>query len=327
MKDNHYIREIEALNGRLPDRHELHRAVGPLLEKMAADHQFWQEVFKMNLTDKGYLSRKWTMFDIPFLFVHETSDYYVKLHLFPALESGETNVLASTIHHHNNYLLTTYAALGSGYECFLFDKKIEVDPGTLRSTLKVRDHFSQKDRRVHLVDSWEPHAVVNPRTFSATLVFWSPDKKRTTDSLRLNPVLKFFKTPLRKLIYLLGMDKAVGIAAQKTYQWYPEGKGFKAVLEEDFFAPTKAQSGPAVDDYSVQSVFHFIQQIGFDDRGFLESLKSSPDVPAYYHKWIDKLLKNEPIPPTYAKSRINVPAGRITVEEVLEAGSSAVSGL
>src|SRR5689334_16932139 len=98
MEHNKYIRQVIELNDQITDRHALHKAVGPLLEQMAKDPAFWSEVIKMNLTDKGYLQRKWTMYDIPFLYVHETEDFYIKLHIFPALESRETNVLASTIH-------------------------------------------------------------------------------------------------------------------------------------------------------------------------------------------------------------------------------------
>jgi hypothetical protein len=319
MKNDKYISQILKLNKEVEDRRELHKAVAPILQRAASDPAFWTEVIKMNLSDTGYLHRKWSMYDIPFLYVYETDDFYVKLHVFPALQSGETDVLASTIHHHNNYLLTTYAAYGSGYETFLFEKHIVTDTKTLRASLKVADQFRQSDRKVHLVDSWTPHAVVNPATFSATLVFWSPDKKRHTDKLRSNPLLKFLKVPLRKLIYMLGLDKKVGIAAEKTYQWYPEGDHFKAIPEDEFFAPTKAQTGPDVDDYSVQSVFHFIQKIGFRDEKFLKALKAGGALPGYYHKWVDALLNGEQIPETYAKSTINVPAKRIRVSDVLRA--------
>lgn len=323
MKKDAYIQQVLELNNSIPDRHELHKAISPMLEKMANDKQFWDEVFEMNLSDKGFLNRKWTMYEIPFFYVYECDDFYIKVHLFTALESRETDILASAIHHHNNYLLTTYAAFGSGYETFLFEKEISFNEVTKETRLKISETFKQKDRRIHLVDSWTPHAVVNPETLSATLVFWSPDKKRASDKLRSNPVLKFFKTPLRKLIYLLGMDKKVGIAAQNTYQWYPHKDSFMGILEDEFFAPTRAQGGPEVDNYSVQTIFYFMQKMGYENAVFLKKLKANPDVPAYYQKWIDALLSRQPIPETYAKSQINVPAGRIKIEDVVRANKLA----
>lgn len=316
MEKNKYVQQILDLNEKITDRRELHKLVGPILQTMGNDPVFWNEVFMMNLMDKGYLDHKWTMFDIPFLYVYECDDFYLKVHLFTALESKETNILASAIHHHNNYLLTSFAAFGSGYETFIFEREPVVNKETKEAKLKIRERFKQKDRRVHMVDSWEPHAVVNPETLSATLVFWSPDKKRTTDKLRSNPLLKAFKTPLRKLIYLLGMDKAVGIAAKETYQWYPYKDKFQSISEEEFFAPTKAQTGPSVNDYSIQTVFYFMQKMGFNDKVFLEKVRSDRNTPVYFYKWIDKMINSEPIPETYAKSEINVPDKRITLEEV-----------
>lgn len=319
MIDNPYIKQILELNESHINRLDFHREVAKLLPKMSADKNFWTQVFKMNLSDKGYLNRKWTMYEIPFFYVHETDDFFLKVHLFCPLKSGEKNILASAIHHHNNYMLTTYAAFGSGYETFLFEKNPSTDEGTKYANLKIRKQFKQKDEPVHLIDAWEPHCVVNPETLSATLNFWSPDKKRTTDKLRSNPLLKAFKTPLRKLIYLLGLDKKVGIAAKNTYQWYPQNGKFIGVLEDDYFAPTRAESGPVVDDYSIQTVFYFMQKMNFNDFDFLKNMLTNPEVPNYYHKWINMFLEEKEIPATYAKDEINVPNKRITIEQVITA--------
>jgi hypothetical protein len=317
MKDNKYIKELCQINSEVQDRHVFHQKSGELLVKMASDKTFWNEVFKQNLTDKGYLHHKWTMYEIPFFYVFENDDFYVKVHLFVPLKTNEPHIAASAIHHHNNYLLTTYAAFGSGYECMLFEKQFQMDPTTKETQLKLREHFTQKERPLHMVDAWEPHLVFNPVSLSATLVLWSPDKKRATDSLRSNPVLKAMKKPLRKLIYAFGMDKKVGIAAKNTYQYYVKDEKFIAVPEDEFFAPTRAQAGPEVDDYSVQTIFAFMQRMNFDDHEFLKAMKSNPKVPSYYHKWINMIINNEQISDTYAKDTINVPKGKITVDDIL----------
>jgi hypothetical protein len=323
MTTNPYIQQVIRLNNEIPDRHEFHKKASPLLIEMGKDKSFWNEVFKMNLSDKGYLQRKWTMYEIPFFYVFENNDFYIKIHLFVPLKSQESNVAASAIHHHNNYLLSTYAAFGSGYETMLFEKEFAVNPNTKETNLRIRERFTQKERPLHLVDAWEPHVVINPVSLSATLVLWSPDKKRTTDALRSNPLLKAIKMPLRKLIYALGMDKKVGIAAKDTYQFYTQNNTFIATPEDDFFAPTRSQAGPEVDDYSIQTVFAFMQRMGFDDKEFIRSMKTSADVPAYYHKWIDMFLEGQAIPDTYAKETINVPGGRMTIADIVNASDTS----
>ena len=318
MKTNPFIQKIIQLNRDFPDRKEFHAKVAKVLREMGQDKDFWNGVFNQNLSDKVYLQRKWTMYEIPFFYVFECDDFQIKVHLFVPLKSHALNIAASTIHHHNNYMLTTYAAFGSGYETMLFEKDPQVNSQSNEVNLKIRKRFHQKDVRVHLIDAWEPHVVINPATLSATLHIWSPDKIRTTDGLRSNPLLKALKTPLRKMIYAMGLDKKVGIAAKETYQFYTRNSKFYGILEDEYFAPTRAQGGSEVDDYSIQTVFAFMQHMGFNDFEFLKQLKQSPDTPQYFHKWIDKMINLEEIKVTYAKVSINIPGGVMTVEDILE---------
>lgn len=318
MHSNIYIQKIIRLNSEVLDRVQFHDQASPILMEMGRDKNFWEAVFKQNLTDPGFLKHKWSMYEIPFFYVYENDDFYIKVHLFVPLKDYAPGVAASAIHHHNNYLLTSFAAFGSGYESMLFEKEHAIDQQTKEVKLKIRKRFHQKEMPLSRVDSWEPHVVINPVSLSATLVLWSPDKKRVTDSLRNNPFLKALKVPLRKFIYFLGMDKRVGIAAKETYQFYTENNKFHAVPEDEFFEPTRAQIGSEVDSYSIQTVFAFMQRMGFKDHEFLRSLKQSQQVPQYYHKWIDMLLNDELVPDTFAKETINIPGGRMTVGDILK---------
>jgi hypothetical protein len=122
------------------------------------------------------------------------------------------------------------------------------------------------------------------------------------------------------------MDKKLGIAAKDTFQFYTKDNKFIAIPEDDFFEPTRNAKGPQVDDYSIQTVFAFMQRMNFKDMDFIRSLKQSKEVPAYYHKWIDMFLKNEPIPDTFAKETINIPGGVMTIDDILSANKK-VNGL
>ena len=102
------LKKIIALNETVLDRNELHQQIGPILKELGPDKSFWDEVIKLNLSDANFLNRKWTMYEIPFFYVYECDDYNMKVHLFTALESKQTNILASAIHHHNNYLSHLY---------------------------------------------------------------------------------------------------------------------------------------------------------------------------------------------------------------------------
>jgi hypothetical protein len=314
-----YIKRLKELNQEYENRSDFHRHAGSILQEMGADKEFLKAVVKRNFDDEGYKEQVWSLYNIPFFFIYECTDFLLKIHFFPAMKDYKPGQAAHCIHHHNNYILTTAAIYGSGYESMLFDKKIEVDEKTLLTRMKVARHFTQKEFPVHTIDSWEPHVVFMPPAFSTTLQIWTPDKKRKTDALRNNPVLKALKAPLRKIIYWCGLERKVGISAQNTYQWYPDGDHFKAILEEEYFGPTRNAKGPEVDLWSMQNVFIFIQRMGLVDHDYLKELRQRPDTPEAYLPWIDMVLQGEQIPDTWHRDSINIPRKTYRAEDIYTA--------
>lgn len=319
---NHqYIQELLALEMQFPERYAFHENVKPLLLKMGADNAFLREVVRRNFNDQGYLNQEWSLYNIPFFHVFETDDFILKIHLFPAAEQYQPGMAAHAIHHHNNYILTTNAFFGSGYESLLFEKSVVTDPQTLRTQMKERRHFHQKDWNPSMVDSWEPHIVFIPEKLSATMLIWTPDKKRSTDALRNVGLLKSVKKPLRKIIQVLGMENQFGIAKAHTYQYYPapDGKGFMAIEEEDYFAPTKAARGKAVDDYSMQMLFSFLQKADLIDTTYFNELLQNPALPVNYRFWIEKVLSGEQIEEVYHRTELNIPQKSYMLEDIRKA--------
>ncbi len=320
--ENHaYIQELLRLNNIHEDRKSFHDASNDVLHKMGTDQSFLDLVIQRNFLDKGYTEQEWSLYNIPFLYVHETADYNLKIHIFPALESKKEGIAASCIHHHNNYMLSTFAFHGSGYESFLFNKDYQFDEQKEEGVFKITKHFHQQDWPISFVDSWEPHLVFNPVKLSATLILWTPDKKRGTDALRQNPILKAFKKPLRNIINMLGLNANFGISAKKTFQFYPSNNQIKGILEDTYFEPTRKAKGKEVDIYSIQSVFKFIQEGQYLSKDFLE--KNRQHLPEYYQEFITAYLKDETIAETFAKPTINIPNRQFTKEEVLAAAQYA----
>jgi len=318
-----YVQKICELNRIHDDRAELHRQAGPVLQAMGSDAEFLQQVLQRNFDDDGYLKQTWSQYNIPFLYIFENEDVVMKIHFFAAHPTHAAGIAAHCIHHHNNYILTTAAILGSGYETMLFDKNIVTEAGKTR--LRVNKHFTQQEYPVHTIDSWEPHIVYLPEAYSATQQLWTPDKKRATDALRHNPLLKALKTPLRKAIQLLGMEKQFGISVANTVQWYPDGDAFVGIDENEYFAPTRSAIGPEIDSYSIQTVCRFIQEKGILDAAYLQEVVSRPQTPEYYKPWLQKLMQGEDIPETFAKTEINIPMKSYTRADVMRAAGYSLS--
>lgn len=321
LESSNHIKNLIQLEHNTVDRVLFHEKVKPLLLEMAADKDFLKEIIKRNFLDEGFLKQVWSGYNIPFLYIYETEHFNLKLHLFPPDKEKRDYIAAHCIHHHNNYMLTTNAFFGSGYETILFEKSPKVKNENLEVDMKITRHFHQKDQNPHTVDSWEPHVVFIPQELSSTMLIWTPDKKRTTDNFRQNPLLKLIKKPLRWFIHRLGLTHQLGIAAEKTYQFYPNpnGKGFKGIEESEYFAPTKAEKGPNVNAYSAQMIFAFIQRAELFDDNFFKNNKQN--IPKYYHPFIDMILNGETIPDVYHRTEINIPQKTYFRDDVLNAAS------
>jgi hypothetical protein len=323
LKDNSYVKRIIQLSDAEDDRYEFHKKVGPILVEMGNDKEFLKEVIRRNFTDEGYLSQTWSLYNIPYFFVFENEHINIKIHLFPRHERKLDGIAAHCIHHHNNYLLTSNAFFGSGYESMLFEKDLNLNESDLTAKMKIRKHFHQKDWNPSLVDSWEPHVVFIPELLSATLVVWTPDKKRTTDNLRANPLLKAIKGPLRWAIHSFGLTEKFGIAAKNTYQFYPKKNnvGFKAIEENEYFAPTRAAKGPEVDEYSMRMIFNFLQLADLVDVDFLKQVRSNAITPSYYHKWLDMAINQQKVPEVFHREEINIPIRAYTRSDIQTAAN------
>jgi hypothetical protein len=321
FNEHAYIAEAQALNAKHENREAFHRAMEPLLVKMASDKEFMLQVIERNFTDKGWLNHDWSDYNIPFFYVYENDDMIIKVHIFPAGPAGKQHYAAHAIHHHNNYLLTTYAFFGSGYESLLFEKDPKVDADSLETRLKVNKHFHQQDWNPSRVDSWEPHLVFLPESLSATFLMWSPDVKRKTDRLRNHRLLKPFKKELRHLIYKLGAGDRLGIARKETFQFFVQEGKTMGISEEKYFAPSKAANGATEKQYAMQMLFSFIQQANLVNEKALKMALSDVDCPAYYKPFISQVLAGEEVPEVYHRYELNIPNKSYTREEVLDACS------
>lgn len=309
LKHHPLIQKLLQLDIQYPNRYDFHENVEPLLLEMGKDQEFLQAVIRRNFEDQGYLNQEWSLYNIPFFYVYETDHFILKIHLFPAAEKYKPGMAAHAIHHHNNYILTTNAFFGSGYESVLFDKKVITDPKSLRTEMKINRHFHQKDWNPSRVDSWEPHIVFIPELLSATLLIWTPDKTRSTDALRNVGILKSFKQPLRRMIHFFGLASQFGIANSKTYQYYPapDGNKFMAIEEDEYFAPTKAAKGKAVDDYSMQMIYSFLQKANLFEVQYFTELVQKNLLPENHKYWVQKALNGEQIAEVYHRTELNIP--------------------
>ena len=314
LKNHPLVLEIRKKSDKLEDRMVFHQESHEVMKKMG-ELDFVSTVFETNLKDEGFLKRKWSNYEIPFLYVFENNHFYIKYHIFPPVESGDTEKAANIIHHHNNYILSSYTMFGPGYHTCQFGKEIvDNEDGTANMHL-TKDFFHAKGE-VNIVDSWEPHIVFNMSDTTTTLVLWSPDKKLMTDGLRNHPMIKPFKKIILNVIHALDMHKKIGVAPKDVKQYYVQDGKVIGMKESDYFGTYKEQIGEEVSNNYVQAICHFVQRMGFKNDDFVNQMLHRNDLPNAWRKWLPMLISNEPVPTLFGKEEINIPKKEIRLEDL-----------
>ncbi|HAW20271.1 MAG TPA: hypothetical protein DCX14_08825 [Flavobacteriales bacterium] len=317
LKDNSTVNAIRQLSDACSDRLDFHKRSEEFLRKMGS-LEFASLVFETNLNDLGFLKREWTTYEIPFLYIYENNNFYLKYHIFPPVESGDTEKAANIIHHHNNYILSSFTMFGPGYHTFHFDKNIEELPDGRAKLSATKDFFHAKDQ-VNIVESWEPHIVFNMDDTTTTVVLWSPDKKQATDGLRNHPLVKPFKGLLLSVIHFFGLNKKVGVAPKDVKQYYVQDGETRWITEADYFGVYKEKKGDDVSLDYVQAICHFMQSLGYKNDEFVRGMMKRKDLPLAYKKWLPFLISGEKIPVLYGKEEINIPNKEIRIEDLRKA--------
>ncbi len=179
MNADKLIDSLRKLSNDFDDRRQFHEQAKSLLSEMSKP-EFIAYIFEKNLKDEKYLKRAWSTYEIPFLYIDETNQFYTKFHVFPPIKSRDTEKAANIVHHHNNYLLTSLTVQGPGYHTMHFSKEVEELEGDKVKLTLTKDFFHD-NMEFSLVDSYEPHIVFNMNKLTTTLVLWSPDQKHMTD--------------------------------------------------------------------------------------------------------------------------------------------------
>jgi len=314
-----FIQEVIDLSDKIDDRRRFHEAAKPWLLKMGTP-EYIHKVFEMNLMDNGFLQRKWSTYETPFLYLFENNHFYLKYHVFLTVKSMDVEKTTNIIHHHNNYLLSSLAAFGSGYYTIHYDKKIVSNPDGTHSLKRTRD-FNHLPGEISFVDSYEPHVVFNPSELSATTVLWSPDKKQITDNLRNHPLVKPFKKLLIRIIHFFGASRQLGVAEENVCQYYLENGKYYAVKETEIFESFKAEMGPEVDDYYINALALFMQKTNYKNTSFLNQMIKKETTPETWKKYLTQLANGEPINEVYGRETLYIPNGEMRKEDLLRAPS------
>lgn len=289
FKKNTLISKIIQLANESKDSLSFHKKSQYVLKEIGTS-DFVSKVFEKNLLDNLFLKRKWTSFDIPHLSIYTDNDIDLKYHIFIPPKSKNTEMASYLIHHHMEYILSSYVFFGEGYHTIQFNKEITPNlDGTFN--MKISKDFFHAYGEINILDSWCPHVIFNVSTTTATLVLWSKDN---------NPMMDI----------------------KKRENYYPEKGNLKRIDEEEFIIEVKKEDNYYENsEKHIQAICYFMQEIGYDNNTFIKQILQSSDLPASWKKWLSFLESRDYINSPDFDQEINILKKQISISDIRNACS------
>ena len=246
--------------------------------------KFISKVFEQNLKHHSFLNKQWTSCEIPQLTVYEDDEITVRYHFFLPVNNLNNYNAAYLIHHHGDNILSSHIFYGPGYQTIEFQKEIlHLRDNSFK--LKISKDFFHANGATNLLEDYTPHLVFNVSKPTASIALWSNSNLNTNEKLRLNYTLE-------------------------------KGK-FYGFTDSHFI--TEAKKDSRFEDNSekhVQAICYFMQQLGYDNKPFVNSVLSETKLNNFWQKWLTKLKNDELIEFPYFENTINTLGKDISVEAI-----------
>nr|WP_315598513.1 hypothetical protein [uncultured Cupriavidus sp.] len=226
---------------------EAHKLCVTHLQSIASNKKLWFQVIERNMMRPGFLAIKSSSVDVhlPILLGYGFS---VTMNFFsPTSLVGGDDIAYTTIHHHDDTLLTSVAALGT-YPSLIFNR-VSAD----ESRLKLKMEYLHRAGNTLFIPEYTPHVVFYPSELTITIAIWSGPTNKS--------IFEPMPDQLRRVQGLWGhAGKTDDLRVVDDNMYFFSNHQ----LEFSRFSAIP-RSGPAF----VQNFFWKLQQIGFDDVRFL----------------------------------------------------------
>lgn len=313
---NAFIDELVKVFKSISDRRVAHAQCVTLLEKMAASEEFLFDIIRQNLSRPSFLQQKRTYPTLA-MPIAENSEFTFVMNIFPPLTDRSEDISFQSIHHHGALLLTTVCVLGPGYRSILYSRDFAIDPLSGRTNMKMVKTYQCEKGKAEFVDSYQPHIVFYPKAISATFALWCDEKKQAKEIIKKIPGWKRIRKPAARLLEKLGVSRHLGMNTIAYFDFYVD-KGEVVALKDRVSYEMAGDN-----DNFLRNIFYFIQEAGFTDKLFLESLLRAADTPAAAHPYIRMLIAGEKIEDQFYQGHLDVPMINLRMNEVLNATTHA----
>jgi hypothetical protein len=295
------VRQIFDRFNESEDRYAVHAELRPVIGKLCTDREFIHDAIRRSIIKADFLEGV-RVLSLP---IAESGDVSLAINLFAPIRDRAPEIAADYIHHHGWRLLTTGVITG-GYDTIVFERGSHQDRTNGAANLRIQSMCRHAADNVMFIDSHTPHLVFHPPNLSATLALWSADKRLVNQNIkRLLGNFPVLRRTAAQAVRRLGLADMLGLNDTKGVFYRPSrGQIIEALHDGELDVER---------DETIECVLKFMQQVQFDDVGFLDLLKEK--IPTH-SSLIAQVASADPLADTGIRGN---PKRRFTKGQVLQA--------
>jgi len=292
------------------NKYESHLKCYPTLHRMAEDDEIIFEVLRRNMMKPQFFSKTHCTPDFQFTLLDEP-DCYIFVNFFGPNKEMRTDVSYSTMHHHDDYLLSTINAKGEGYKSLIFKQGYNINKEEETAEVALEKYVLHAPRNIEFIDCHTNHCIFYPESITMTYGLWSTffPTSRLTKITRSNFV-QTNKAGIKKVLDSIRLNpKKLGVAQYREDYFYPED-GILKFLSDQIL--------PENGDHYVQNFFHVLKEfLSFSDNQFLKDLHTTvkKEENGDQITWVEKAIENEPIERNYNSYEMYVDKRNVNISE------------
>ncbi len=308
-----YQKQIVEIFRTTDNKYESHLKAHPILRRMASDDEVIFEVFRRHMLAPNFFSTKRCTPDFQ-LTLWDEPECFLFVNFFGPNAEKNTEVSYSTMHHHDDYLLSTINAKGEGYTSLIFKQGYEIDKDNASANVALDKFVPHSPGHIEFIDCHTAHTIFYPETTTMTYGLWStfyPTSRM--NKIKNSSVVQKNKKWIKKALEVTKFNvRNVGVAQYREDYFYPENGQLKFL---------EGQVLPKNGDHFTQNFFNIAQQfLNFSDFEFLKKIygdmkKGNLEDSDNAIEWIEKSIERETIDRNYDSYNMYVPKRNVPIEE------------
>ena len=296
------------------NKYEAHLKSYPMLHRMAANDEVIFEVFRRNMVNPKFFNKKRCTPDFQLTLLDEP-EVFLFVNFFGPNKEKRTDYSYSTMHHHDDFLLSTINAKGKGYSSLIFKQGYEIDKDNMTAKLDLEKFVLHKPSNIEFIDCHTAHALFYPESMTMTYGLWSTHYPTAQAAKwKNNAFVQKNKAWIKKAINAVKFKvESVGVTQYREDYFYP--KDGQLVFLEGQVLPEEGK-------HFIQNFFNVAQQfLDFQDFKFLKELHQKikevgqEDNVDGTLEWIEKSIEKENIPRNYDSYNMYMPKRNVPIEE------------